>query len=610
MAAKRRHHRRRNGGRTTPKGTRPPGSLRHEPEEPDLFDEVRGLLRTGDALPLLEFVSQLVALVDPRSRSPFVKDEDEDDEGLPDLTDLVRTFAEVQTRETTALLAVLAQLVTDPMPLARIRSALAHRDEQLPRWLEGLAEASPTEALLMTEPFGDIEQVLLGVQLADGQDLTFLVLVDLNAGIAAKDAFAVPDTPRGVQALSVRHGVDLGDVEFTPLDLADARARAAWAVEHGARFFPPFESETWPACRPLVEWALRLLPEGGAGHEPVEWSEQGQQEVLDRFLASTHAEGLDDDEAGLADSLVWFGTGYGPGDPHRWSPTSIEIVMLDWIPRKIVAEPPCLTKAPDVLRAFVLHAADISGLRPDLVEQNLAAIDDFEPEYLELVRSARPQGVAAILAATGSMSEHDAIAMSPSAALAEVDDRGLEELLVEHWLWRLGLLVEAVGGPHALETLTTEPLADEGFDWSVVPEAQHDRVVEVLAVVDACVELFDAEHRTACRRYLAQVVAGDGAALARGRAETAAGAVVWTVGRANGSFDVGEVLVGDLMDRLGIKGSLSKRAQVLMRAAGMEVDPTLGMWEVSLGDPALLVSRRRQAIIDERDDLRHRIEQA
>ena len=35
------------------------------------------------------------------------------------------------------------------------------------------------------------------------------------------------------------------------------------------------------------------------------------------------------------------------------SPVAVEIILHDWIPRKLVADPPYLAKAPDLLRAFV-----------------------------------------------------------------------------------------------------------------------------------------------------------------------------------------------------------------------------------------------------------------
>jgi hypothetical protein len=28
------------------------------------------------------------------------------------------------------------------------------------------------------------------------------------------------------------------------------------AIEHGARMLPPLESDSWPICRPIVEWML------------------------------------------------------------------------------------------------------------------------------------------------------------------------------------------------------------------------------------------------------------------------------------------------------------------------------------------------------------------
>ena len=40
---------------------------------------------------------------------------------------LVRAFAKVSTAETTALLAILGQLVTEPMLVARLIAASSHR---------------------------------------------------------------------------------------------------------------------------------------------------------------------------------------------------------------------------------------------------------------------------------------------------------------------------------------------------------------------------------------------------------------------------------------------------------------------------------------------------
>src|SRR5699024_3505786 len=141
------------------------------------------------------------------------------------------------------------------------------------------------------------------------------------------------------------------------LTLADARARLAEAIAHGEIMMPPLESETWPGSRPLLEWFLSLMPPGGTGHVRPDWSEHDRTALLDRFLASTHAAAVDASVAAvreLADPLVWYGCDYGPGDPLRWSPAAVEIVLADWYVRKMgfAIDDDLLALVPDVLAAF------------------------------------------------------------------------------------------------------------------------------------------------------------------------------------------------------------------------------------------------------------------
>src|SRR3712207_8869242 len=51
--------------------------------------------------------------------------------------------------------------------------------------------------------------------------------------------------------------------------------------------FPLLTSDTWPACRPLVEWAVGLLPAGGRGYVRPEWSEAEDRKST--RLNSSHA---------------------------------------------------------------------------------------------------------------------------------------------------------------------------------------------------------------------------------------------------------------------------------------------------------------------------------
>ena len=79
----------------------------------------------------------------------------------------------------------------------------------------------------------------------------------------------------------------------------------------------------------------------------------------------------------------------------------MEILLLDWYPRKIVAEPELLMRMPDVLRAFIRFAHAESGLDENLTAETLRAVDGFEPEYREAVRRPHRQGPEALLERMG-----------------------------------------------------------------------------------------------------------------------------------------------------------------------------------------------------------------
>jgi hypothetical protein len=78
---------------------------------------------------------------------------------------------------------------------------------------------------------------------------------------------------------------------------------------------------------------------------------------------------------------------------------AVEIILDDWIPRKIVADPVYLSKAPELLRAFVRFCHAERGIRTELTRDTLAAVDVYEPDYQRTIRSPRLQGPMALLAA-------------------------------------------------------------------------------------------------------------------------------------------------------------------------------------------------------------------
>ncbi len=404
----------RRGGRVTPKGTQPKSPNRvsrgpsgqHYGEEPDLLLDVRRALRSGEPLDLLEQVSTLMTVADPRRRNPFDRPRKPNAE-LPSLHQLVGSFIEVEREETSAILAVIAELTPDDLQRATIKRELARRGAELPPWLTRLHEVECDQAIEMGNVLRDGDNVMLGVHLPDGHELSAVLYIDHNLGSVVKDGFMTPKPLDELVAFMQGRHPD-PDTDWLDLTLADAKVRVTEAIKTSSITYPPFETDTWPACRPLVEWIIRQLPDGGTGYVRPEWSDAEKQGLADRFFASPFGAPLDSaDHRDLFLSILWFGTDYGPGDPLRWSPSSVEILLDDWIPRKIVADATFLSNAPVLLAAFVRFCHAERSIPATLTEQTLDTIDRLAPHYQRTIRSPRPQGPAALLAALGDFDDDD-----------------------------------------------------------------------------------------------------------------------------------------------------------------------------------------------------------
>ncbi|MGH8862266.1 MAG: DUF6398 domain-containing protein [Jatrophihabitantaceae bacterium] len=490
--SRRKKHSRRPGtkGRSGPRS--------HERREPDLMREVAAAMTAAEPLTLLALASGLIAALETDRPRPFAADPPPP---VPTHGEFVQTLIEVPTAETSGLLAAFAGLSGDAVLRARVRRELAARPYVLPGWLEALPETAPSRVVEFTDVLRDGESILLGARLADGSELTAVLYLDHNAGGVVKDAFVVADDLDAVLGALVKVGADkAADLAVRDLDPADARVRLTDAIRFGAITYPPFETDTWPACRPIVEWLCAGLPDGGAQNERHEWTDPELAAVMERFLASPPGAGFDGaDHRGLLDSLLWYGTGYGNGDPLLWSRTRIEILLLDWFPRKIVADSTYLAKLPDLLRAFVRFGHGERGIRAGLTDEALDAVDEYEAEYQQAIRAPRPQGPMALLAAMGALDPDGPWDDGPS----------WQESALER-------LARAVGGEQALADLDAAPLPDEAFSWDGIPDDVHDMVGRILASCDETVlPVLGVEYRTACRRLLHRVATGDVTGLRR-----------------------------------------------------------------------------------------------
>lgn len=324
---------------------------------------IRNALDTGDPLDMLGLVSLLIEVATP-DRLPFTKPD-------PRLDDLVSALIDVQIRETTALLAVLGELLVDDEGLQRrCRQEVALRADLLPAWILGLPRIDVRRAVRMTHVLGDSDELLIGARLGDGHELTCAVRLDHTILDDVKDVFVVRDSIETVLAAVMEGNTD-PDISFIAMTLADARAWVQTAL--GRTVFPkPSES------RPLVRWLIEHMPEGGQGYERPCDDWQTTSRVLAAFFASPQGRPFSRiDHGELLGELLEAGS----GDPLRWSAARIEQVLagLCYYDDHLSVE--CLLDAPDLLRAFVPVAHALSGIREGLTARALDMIDQMEPGF-------------------------------------------------------------------------------------------------------------------------------------------------------------------------------------------------------------------------------------
>lgn len=182
----------------------------------------------------------------------------------------------------------------------------------------------------------------------------------------------------------------------------------------------------------------------------------------------------------------------------------------------------------------------------------------------------------------------------PSAALREAIRRmhaDFHDSLRERW-----------GGSEALEALDAEPLPAEAFDWSSVPAAHRARVEQILALVDdTCRAWFDHEHRTACRRLLARVAGEPWIIARRGKVETIAGAIVWTIASFNGTTGRRRQ-GGRVVPATWIAGHLGLSSASAFPTRSIDICVAAGIHlhrggPHPVGEPGLIVSQRRRHAI-------------
>ncbi|MEO7069085.1 MAG: DUF6398 domain-containing protein [Nostocoides sp.] len=505
---------------------------------------------------------------------------------------LVESFLEVDIAETTAALHVMVDLLDDEPLRNRIADTLTGRKQPMPDSVTGFAALTVPAAYVVDG--GGAEQIILELS-APGVPAAHLhVYVDHVAGTAVRDGYLVPeDTDAMIETL--REASRAAGVSIRPEALlrADARARIEMALRVDVESLDQEGAVTWPGLRPFLVSVLTRMPLGGTAYDPVETAARmlggvpfdaefdddpsldEETELAHDFLDGTDPATLSGNESvdhTLAHLIAGVGVRlFGEGG-EEWTPETVRIAMTGVLPVLVIGDREAEAALPQVLHAFVrwLHAdLDVDAATTG---ETILAIDRHEAEY------------------------HRRLADPELRAEAEsLRDRMQAE--ADRWGPR-AQLVRAVG-EESVDTLDAEPLPDEAFDWSAIAPDISGKVAMVASLLDQfCLQYYDAEVRTACRRLLARVAAADPKIFRRaGRTETAAAAVAWIITKASdlAGFHDSPLSMGELAEWFGVKGSPSSRAQAFLKAIG--VDPYRLYAGMELGTPDLLTSRKRQWLL-------------
>jgi hypothetical protein len=342
-----------------------------------LRDAIRSALAGGHPLSLLSMASMAIHVA---KREPLtsLKSGQCDPSRLDNiLTGLIG----VQDRETTALLAVIAELlVDDPTRQLRCRREVAERRDHLPRWITALPRVDVYRAVRRTHVLGDVDELVTGMRLGGGHELTVAVRIDHNLWSSVVDAGAAPEP---IDEALARVAESSTDTDVIEMSLADARV---WIEDALNKPTLTPETDTWPLYGALVQWLVCRLPEGGEGRSPVEeW--QSNEELCDGFFATDSAAPFTDPSHREL-LLELFET--GTGDPLRWSAARVDqaiggtIYSDDSFPLEVALD------VPDLLRAFIPYAHAQSKIRDELTTQTLAVVDALRSSYKrEVLRQAK-----------------------------------------------------------------------------------------------------------------------------------------------------------------------------------------------------------------------------
>ena len=284
-----------------------------------------------------------------------------------------------------------------------------------PEWIESLAHPEIGAALVVTdEHFGDSELVVLEARDSDGETLAVGTEVDNNLGlmaVATISADSIDDLRTKLAARAEQEPTPEGRPRFESIDPAEAAIRTLNAIMLADETPGTGSSQALAEGRALALRYASATPGIGALNSEIgryrEVTPTERQAVLDEFLASPEGAGIATgaDEALAVSSAIDFCCDYGDGQPLRWSPVRVRMLLEAWIPQGVASDDELLAAAPDAIEAFIRYGGRRQGMAEEPLALTLAQVGQSAPVMHaeaererssptgELLEAARERGV-------------------------------------------------------------------------------------------------------------------------------------------------------------------------------------------------------------------------
>ncbi|QDP94872.1 hypothetical protein FOE78_02115 [Microlunatus elymi] len=582
------------------------GERRDDPEletggADELLADLDQALADDHPLALLALASTMTEALAP-SRDAVLErilpqsDTDRERSELPGLPDLLSMFIESGQQQTQALAYAISRLQDDELLRTRVDRRLGPAMDRLPGWLQELDRAEPIATLQALDPVLAGVNLAIGVRFATGQQITVVGFVDLDLGGPLTDAFVLDVAAEEYLAKWEEFAAE---AEQLPIAPADLRARLEAALDITDHTVPPYETDSWPQCRALLHWAIRMLPEGGEEFADRAPSDREIESMVTGFLNSAEAGELaDDPDTGpLADALLDNRSPYN--DPLLWSTKAVQIFLGEFAVERFMAPTDFLIKFADVLPALIRYGHRVRGVSQGLTDDALRAVREITPQFRAEIQRRRTgtamsaRGIAELLAAQG-LNQFDFDLGDRFADGSDFHARIADSMINN--------LAIKVGGEELLEEVDVVALPDEPLSLDGIDETIADRVLEAGQHIDeACNALLEQEMRTAARRILHDVAVNDPTIFSRrGRMDTAAAAICWITlinNCGNPMLHQTQIPIKELRNHFG-GGTPSQRAKPMLEALGLP--PSQGS-PFDLGDLRYLTSSTRREIVQARE---------